>query len=252
MQHQGLDMSPVKQGTLAVRTYATKRNLARQPESTPRRSSPTRIGANGQGPSHVRRGTQPGGHPGDARRRRRHRLVPRGVLPHGRLCRAESGCAPGLRKLAAAAWSSTRSAPKEFHRINTGRRSASRRRAVRPGHGLGRLSILCCAAWASTDTLPSMTRPADFNDQKSCPTDPAGRCLTATAGRRGSLQTAGGRAQAGGDCDYPAAAGTRQRSSPRCQEAAKRQAVADTLGMPVTGDHPGTILRTHPNSFFVP
>lgn len=28
---------------------------------------------------------------------------------------------------------------------------------------------------------------------------------------------------------------------------AKRQAVADTLALPISGDHPGTALRTHPN-----
>jgi glucosamine-6-phosphate deaminase len=246
MQQEGLEMSPVQQGALSVHSYATTEEL----------------------------GQAAGGHAA--------RIIADAVASSGR-ARVMFAAAPSqeatLATLVAAAgidWSAVEcfhmddyvglspDAPqgfgnwlqrlvfdsvsaKEFHRINTTEDPGRGAEQYAQTMGSEPFDLVLCGLGVNGH-LAFNDPPADFNDPKSARVirlDDVSRQQQVDEGHFKRFE------------DVPREAVT--VTIPRLLNAAaiiasvpgsaKRQAVADTLGMPVTGDHPGTILRTHPNAF---
>ena len=134
--------------------------------------------------------------------------------------------------------------PKDFHRINTAGNANQGAEDYARIMGSAPFDLVLCGLGVNGH-LAFNDPPADFNDQKSARViglDDVSRQQQVDEGHFERLD------------DVPTQAVT--VTIPRLFHAAaiiasvpgpaKKQAVADTLSMPITGEHPGTVLRTHP------
>lgn len=246
MQHQDLELSPVDQGILAVRTYASKEELGQAAGEHAAQIIADAIAARGlarvmfaAAPSQEATLVTLVAAPGIdwAAVECFHMDDYVGLSPD-----APQGFGNWLQRLVFDSVGA-----KEFHRINT--LDDPVRGAERYAQAMGSepFDLVLCGLGVNGH-LAFNDPPADFYDRQSArliKLDEVSRQQQVDEGHFKHLD------------DVPKEAVT--VTIPRLMNAsaiiasvpgsAKRQAVADTLGMPVTGDHPGTILRTHPNAF---
>jgi glucosamine-6-phosphate deaminase len=245
MQHSDLDVSPAQRGTLAVRAYSTKEGLGKAAGEHAARILTEAIAANGKArvmfaaaPSQEATLATLIADPGVdwSRVECFHMDDYVGLSPD-----APQGFGSWLQRLVFD-WVS----PKDFHRINTAGDATQGAEDYARIMESAPFDLVLCGLGVNGH-LAFNDPPADFNDQKAARVielDDISRQQQVDEGHFKRLE------------DVPTQAVT--VTIPRLLNAtaiiasvpgrAKKQAVAETLGMPVTGAHPGTILRTHPNA----
>lgn len=246
MQHQGLEMTPLEQESLSVRTYATTAELGQAAGEHAGRIIADAIAAKGQArvmfaaaPSQEATLATLVAAPGIdwAAVECFHMDDYVGLSPD-----APQGFGNWLQRIV---FDSIRA--KAFYRINTTEDPDRGAEQYARTMGSEPFDLVLCGLGVNGH-LAFNDPPADFNDQKDARVirlDEVSRQQQVDEGHFQLIE------------DVPREAVT--VTVPRLMNAtaiiasvpgsAKRQAVADTLGMPVTGDHPGTILRTHPHAF---
>ncbi|WP_248758350.1 6-phosphogluconolactonase [Pseudarthrobacter sp. SSS035] len=245
MTHYGLDVSPAKQGGLTVRAYPTREDLGKAAGEHAAQIIADAIAANGT--ARVMLAAAPSqqatlatliADPGVdwSRVECFHMDDYVGLSPD-----APQGFGNWLQRLVFSSVSA-----KDFHRMNTAGDPTQGAEDYARIMGSAPFDLVLCGLGVNGH-LAFNDPPADFNDQKAARVielDDVSRQQQVDEGHFERLE------------DVPTQAVT--VTIPRLVNAAviiasvpgraKRQAVADTLGMPVTGEHPGTILRTHPGA----
>ncbi|MDT0169240.1 6-phosphogluconolactonase [Pseudarthrobacter sp. BRE9] len=243
MQHSDLDVSPAQHGTLAVRAYATKEELGKAAGEHAAHVIADAIAVNGAArvmfaaaPSQEATLATLIAEPGIdwSRVECFHMDDYVGLHPD-----APQGFGNWLQRLVFDSVS-----PKDFHRINTAGDAAQGAEDYERIMGSAPFDLVLCGLGVNGH-LAFNDPPADFHDRKAARVialDDVSRQQQVDEGHFEGLE------------DVPTRAVT--VTIPRLLNAAviiasvpgqaKRQAVADTLGKPITGEHPGTILRTHP------
>ncbi|MBT2567870.1 6-phosphogluconolactonase [Arthrobacter sp. ISL-85] len=245
MQHSDLDASPAQQGTLTVRAYTTKDELGQAAGEHAAHVIADAIAVNGTArvmfaaaPSQEATLATLITHPAVdwSRVECFHMDDYVGLHPD-----APQGFGNWLQRLVFDSVS-----PKDFHRINTAGHAAQGAEEYARTMGSAPFDLVLCGLGVNGH-LAFNDPPADFNDRKAARVielDDVSRQQQVDEGHFGQL----------GDVPRQAVTVT----IPRLLNAAviiasvpgraKRQAVEDTLRMPITGEHPGTILRTHPEA----
>lgn len=245
MQHSDLDPNPAQQGTLAVRAYLTKEELGKAAGGHAARVIADAIAANGTArvmfaaaPSQESTLATLIAEPGVdwSRVECFHMDDYVGLHPD-----APQGFGNWLQRLVFDSVT-----PKDFHRINTAGDAAQGAEEYARIMGSEPFDLVLCGLGVNGH-LAFNDPPADFHDRKSARVielDDVSRQQQVDEGHFEQLE------------DVPTQAVT--VTIPRLLNAqviiasvpggAKKQAVAHTLGMPITGEHPGTILRTHPQA----
>lgn len=245
MRHHSLDVSPTEHGTLAVRAYSTKEELGKAAGGHAAQIIADAIAANGM--ARVMFAAAP------SQEATLSTLVADARVDWSRVeCfhmddyiglspDAPQGFGNWLQRLVFASVSA-----KDFHRINTAGDATQGAEDYARVMGSTPFDLVLCGLGVNGH-LAFNDPPADFNDQKAARVielDDVSRQQQVDEGHFERLD------------NVPKQAVT--VTIPRLLNAAaiiasvpgtaKKQAVADTLSMPVTGAHPGTILRTHPEA----
>lgn len=243
MQHSDLDVNPAPHGTLAVRSYASKEELGKAAGEQAAQAIADAIAANGT--ARVMFAAAP------SQEATLAALIADPRVDWSRVECFHMDDYVGLRPDAPQGFGNWLQrlvfdsvSPKDFHRIDTAGDASQGAEDYARIMGSAPFDLVLCGLGVNGH-LAFNDPPADFNDQKAARVielDEVSRQQQVDEGHFERLE------------DVPTQAVT--VTIPRLLNAAvivasvpgraKKQAVADTLGKPVTGEHPGTILRTHP------